>query len=163
MRLPPARLSFFLIFIACTLLILIALYMEHGMGLYPCPLCITQRVFVILVGLTALLAFAVNPRALGQKIFAGLGILLAIAGGSFSSRQVWLQNLPEDQVPACGPDVAYLLENFPLWDALSVLLRGDGNCAEVDWTFLGVSIAGWTLVAFIGLAVANAVQMFRRD
>lgn len=162
MSLPSTRLTFLIIFLGCVGLMLTALYMQYFMDLYPCPLCITQRVFVIAVGVTALIAFIFNPKTLGRRIFAVLGILLAIAGGSFSTRQLWLQSLPEDQVPACGPDIAYLMENFPLMEALSVLLRGDGNCAEVSWTFLGISIPGWTLVAFIGLALINAWQLMRK-
>ena len=99
---------------------------------------------------------------LSSKIFGFLGILFEVIGGSFSTRQLWLQRLPKDQVPACGPDIGYLLDNFPLMDALSVLLRGDGNCAEVTWTFLGVSIAGWTVVAFVGLVGFNLWQVLRR-
>ncbi|MBC6906242.1 disulfide bond formation protein B [Saccharophagus sp. K07] len=162
MPLPSSRQTFLLIFLGCTGLILTGLYMQYFMDLYPCPLCITQRIFIIAVGLTGLLGFIFNPQAKGRKIFGILGVLFAILGGSFSTRQLWLQSLPPDQVPACGPDISYLLENFPLMDALSVLLRGDGNCAEVVWTFLGISIPGWTLVAFIGLALFNIWQILRR-
>lgn len=160
---PSPRLTFLAIFAVALVAILIALYMQHGMGLYPCPLCITQRVFVIAVGLVALLAFAVNPRATGRRVFAGLGLLLCIVGGGVSSRQVYLQHLPEDQVPACGPDLEYLLNNFPLLDALDVLFRGDGNCAEVDWTLFGLSIAGQTLILFICLAAVHIYQLLRRS
>lgn len=162
MALPSARTTFLILFLGCTGLILVGMYMQYVMGLYPCPLCITQRVFIVAVGLTALLAFIFNPKATGRRIFGVLGVLFAIAGGAFSSRQLWLQSLPEDQVPACGPSIDYLLENFPLMDALSVLLRGDGNCAEVAWSFLGISIPGWTLVAFTGLAAINVWQILRR-
>lgn len=163
MALPSVRTTFLLLFLGCTGLILVGMYMQYVMGLYPCPLCITQRVFIVAVGLTALLAFIVNPRMTGRRIFGVFGVLFAIVGGAFSTRQLWLQSLPPDQVPACGPDIAYLMENFPLMDALSVLLRGDGNCAEVAWTFLGVSIPGWTLVAFIGLAIINMWQIVRKS
>lgn len=162
MTLPSPRLTFFIIFLGCTGLILTGLYMQYFMDLYPCPLCITQRVFIVAVGLAALLAFLINPGRGGRRVFGVLGILFAMLGGSFSIRQLWLQSLPEDQVPACGPDIAYLLDNFPLMDALSVLLRGDGNCAEVVWTFLGISIPGWTLVAFVGLMGFNLWQVLRR-
>ena len=161
MALPSPRTTFLILFLGCTGLILVGMYMQYVMDLYPCPLCITQRVFIVAVGLTALLAFIVNPKTTGRRVFGALGVLFAIGGGAFSSRQLWLQSLPEDQVPACGPSVEYLLENFPLMDALSVLLRGDGNCAEVVWTFLGISIPGWTLVAFIGLAAINVWQIAR--
>lgn len=162
MSLPSTRLTFLIIFLGCTGLILVGFYMQYVMDLHPCPLCITQRVFIVAVGLTGLLAFIVNPKRLGTRIFSFLGLLFAVIGGSFSARQLWLQSLPEDEVPACGPSLDYMLDNFPLTEALSLLLRGDGNCAEVTWTFLGVSIPGWTLVAFIGLALFNIWQMFRR-
>lgn len=162
MALPSARLTFLLLFLGCTGLILVGLYMQYVMDLYPCPLCITQRVFIVAVGLTGLLGFIVNPQLTGRRIFGAVGLLFAIAGGSFSSRQLWLQSLPADQVPACGPDIGYLIENFPLMDALSVLLRGDGNCAEVSWSLFGISIPGWTLVAFVGLAALNIWQIVRK-
>lgn len=162
MSLPSTRLTFLVIFLGCTGLILVGLYMQYFMDLYPCPLCITQRVFIIAVGLTALLAFIVNPGRAATRVFSFFGFLFAVIGGSFSARQLWLQSLPADQVPACGPTLDYMLNNFPLTEALSVLLRGDGNCAEVAWTFLGISIPGWTLVAFIGLALFNIWQMFRK-
>ncbi len=163
MPLPSARLTFLILFLGCTGLIGVGLYMQYAMDLYPCPLCITQRIFIIAVGLTGLLAFIFNPQKFGRRVFAVFGILFAMIGGGFSSRQLWLQSLPEDQVPACGPGITYLLENFPLRDAFSVLLRGDGNCAEVVWTFLGVSIPGWTLVAFSGLVLFNVWQFFRKN
>lgn len=161
MSLPNIRQTFLLIFLGCTGLILVAMYMQHSLGLEPCPLCITQRVFIIAVGLTALVAFAVNFQGVGRRIVAGLGLLFSIAGGGFSTRQLWLQSLPEDQIPACGPSVSYMFDTFPLMEALGVLLRGDGNCAEVVWTLFGISIPGWTLVAFVGLAGFNIWQLLR--
>lgn len=163
MRLPSSRLTFLVVFLGCTGLMLVGFYMQYVMGLVPCALCMTQRVFIVAVGLSALLAFFINPGAVGRRVFAALGILFAVTGGYFSSRQLWLQNLPEDQVPACGPTFDYLLQNFPLMDALQVMLRGDGNCAEVAWSFLGLSIPAWTLVAFAGLVAINVWQMLRKD
>lgn len=150
------------IFLGCSGLILTALYMQHAMALIPCALCITQRVFVMLVGLTALAACIHNPDRHGRRIYAALGIIGALIGGGFSARHVWLQSLPEDLVPACGPGLGYLLENFPLQQAISVLLQGDGNCATVEWTFLSLSIPAWTLVAFAGLVAINVLQLLRR-
>ena len=159
--LPSSRQTFALIALGCLGLILTGLYMQYFMKLIPCALCITQRIFIIAVGITALIGFIHAPKAWGQKIYAGLGAILAVAGSSFSYRQLHIQNLPADQVPACGPDISYMFENFPLRDALEILLRGDGNCAEVSWTFLGVSIPGWTLVAFAGLLAFNLWLFFR--
>ena len=162
MPLPNIRMTFLLIFLGCTGLMLVGYYMQYVMGLEPCALCMTQRVFIVAVGVMGLLGFLINPQGAGRKVIATLGGLLAVAGGYFSSRQIYLQNLPEDQVPACGPSVDYLLDNFPLMEALEVLLRGDGNCAEVSWSFLGVSIPGWTLVAFVGLLGFNLWQILRK-
>lgn len=151
------------IFIGCVGLILTALFMQYSMGLPPCPLCITQRVFVILVGLIALIAAIHNPPKLGQVIYGLLGIGAAATGGGVSLRQVWLQSLPEDQVPACGPGLEYMFSNFPLIEALDLLFRGDGNCAEVSWSLFGLSIPAWTAVAFAGLIGFNLWQIVRRQ
>src|SRR5690606_11897415 len=89
--------------------------------------------------------------------------LFAGAGAALAGRQVWLQHLPEDQVPACGPGLEYMLEAFPLSDVLLMMVRGTGDCAKVDWTFLGLSIAGWTLVWFLGFAVFALFQILWRS
>lgn len=134
-------------------------YLEYAEGLEPCPLCITQRFFLLLCGMTGLLAALHRPGLIGSRIYGGFGILTAIAGSGFSARQLYLQSLPADQVPACGPSIEFIFETFPISKALSILLRGDGNCAEVTWQFLGLSIPGWTAIAFIGLALAWLVQI----
>ncbi|WP_461482551.1 disulfide bond formation protein B [Porticoccus sp.] len=159
MPLPSPRQTNLLIFFGCLLLILVALYMQHVMGLNPCYLCITQRVFVMLTGLLGLLAFIHNR---GLRIYGALTALSALGGGFFSSKQLWLQSLPEDLVPACGPPAEYLFDVFSFNEALAMLLRGDGNCAEIQWTFLGLSIPGWTLICFLGLAALGIWQVVRR-
>lgn len=159
---PSVRKTNLLIFIACTLMILAALYMQHVMGMNPCPLCITQRIFVILTGLIALIAALHNPALTGRRIYAVLGIISPILGACFAGRQLWLQSLPADQVPACGDmALSYMLEVFPLMDALKLLLQGDGSCAHVD-KILGLSLALWTFIAFIGLAGVNLYQLLRK-
>jgi|TARA_R110000851_G_scaffold181511_1_gene329310 disulfide bond formation protein DsbB len=157
---PTAKQTNLVIFLGCTLLILVALYMQHIMGLIPCYLCVTQRVFVITTGLIALLAFLHHRHT---RFYGAITALSALAGGFFSGKQLWLQHLPEERVPACGPPVEYLFDVFKFSDALGMLLRGDGNCAEVQWLFLGLSIPGWTLVCFILLAALGVWQMVRRQ
>lgn len=146
-------------------LILIALYMQYFMGLEPCALCMTQRVFIIAVGVIALLAWLHNyvnqSGRLHLKLYSLLGILLAAIGASFSSRHLWLQSLPEDLVPACGPSLGYLIDTVPFSEALTVLLQGDGHCADVSWSLLGLSIPGWTLIAFIGYICVYLFIFFR--
>lgn len=136
-----------------------AMYLQLQLGLHPCPLCITQRVFVLLVGLAALSGLIFGPKKLFWWLHAALIALLCMAGAGVAGRHVWLQHLPEDQVPACGPGLGYLFDNFPLAQALRTLFAGDGNCAETVWTFLGLSIPEWTLINFIGLFVAVCIAM----
>jgi disulfide bond formation protein DsbB len=147
------RNAYLSIWLGCITLIAIALFMQYQMGLIPCALCMTQRVFIIAVGSVALLAWL--HQSSSGRTYPVIGMVLAIIGGGFSTRHIWLQSLPEDLAPACGPTLGYLLDNVPFVEALSVLLQGDGNCAESVWSFLGLTIPGWTLVAFIGLLGMN--------
>ena len=144
----------------CLALLGTALYFQHVMGLDPCPLCIIQRIFVIAIGAVMLVAAAHNPRHLGRRVYGGLITVVAVLGIGVAGRHVWLQNLPPDQLPACGPGLEYLLQAFPLTEALKLVFQGSGECAEVQWTFLGLSIPGWTLVMFTGLAVFGLLLLF---
>jgi protein dithiol:quinone oxidoreductase len=143
------------LFLFCAGLMAFGYYLQYVVGLEPCPLCMTQRVFLVAAGLTALAAGLHGPGRIGVRIYAALTMLFCLVGGAFSGRHLWLQHLPEDQAPACGPSIDYILDTFPPGEALEVLLRGNGNCAQVDWSFLGVSIPGWTLLAFAGIALAS--------
>ena len=159
--LPPPRHLLLLIWVGAIILIAIALYMQYFTDLIPCALCMTQRVFIIAIGSLAFIAWLHRPGSTGLRVYSGIGILFAIIGGAFSSRHLWLQSLPEDLAPACGPSLSYLLETVPLTQALSVLLQGDGNCAESVWSLLGLTIPGWTLLAFIGLLLINSVIFYK--
>jgi disulfide bond formation protein DsbB len=150
-----------LLWVGAIALIAIALYMQYVMELIPCALCMTQRVFIITVGIAALLAWLHKPGSTGLRVYSALGGLLAVLGGAFSIRHLWLQSLPEDMVPACGPSLSYLLEAFPISEALQILLRGDGNCAETVWSLFGITIPGWTLIAFIGLLLINCLVFYK--
>ncbi len=163
MPLPSARQTFFIIAAACCSMMIAALIMQHMLEMEPCPLCISQRVFVILAGAVALIAGLHNPANIGNKLYNLSGIIFSLVGGGISTRHVWLQNLPEDQVPTCGPGLSYMFETLPLADALALLFAGDGNCAEVSWQFLGLTIPGWTLVCFIGLTVIFTLQLIRKE
>jgi len=162
--LPSYRTTNLLVATGCAGLIAIAVfYFQNHLGLEPCYLCITQRVFVIAVGVICGIAALHNPQSkTGQRSYAGPTLITAMAGGFFSVKQLWLQSLPEDKVPACGPPVDYLFEAFSASDAISMLLRGDGNCAEVQWQLLGLSMPGWVLVSFIALAGIGILQFFRK-
>ncbi|GAB5415507.1 MAG: disulfide bond formation protein B [Congregibacter sp.] len=137
------------------------LYLQQQLGLPPCPLCITQRAFVVLCGVSALIAFLHNPQGWGRRVYATICVLAAIGGGAVAARHIWLQNLPEDLVPACGPGLSYMLETFPLSETFQLIMMGDGNCADISWTFLGLTIPEQTLIVFIVLAVLSVFQLVR--
>lgn len=159
--LTSPRLVFLWLFLTCVAAMAFALYLQHVLELEPCPLCITQRVFVILTGTFALLAFLHGPRGWGRRVYGLLCLISAGAGGAVAARHVWLQHLPEDLAPACGPSLAYMLETLPMRDTLSLVLMGDGNCAETVWTLLGFSIPEQTLALFALLFAVSLWQMLR--
>jgi protein dithiol:quinone oxidoreductase len=158
-----SRKVFALIALACALAMGFAFFLEHQLDLAPCPLCMTQRAFVVLVGLIALAAAAHGPLDSGRKIYAGAVALVAFGGGAVAVRHIWLTYLPEDQVPACGPSLSYMLETLPFSETLQLVFMGDGNCAEVDWTLLGLSIPEQTLALFLALAAAGIWLAIRSE
>lgn len=159
--LPGARNLNWLIGFGCVFMMAVALYMEHAMHLEPCPLCIFQRVAAIAVGAIAFSAALHNPGKTGVRAYGGLMIIAAAAGGALSARQLYLQSLPADQVPACGPGLDYLLDVFPMTEVIQMVLTGDGSCAEVVWSLFGISIPGWTLIGFVGLLILGVIQVVR--
>jgi len=142
----------------CALLLGYGYYLQYFQGLDPCPLCQVQRAFYYLVGL-AFLAGAVHGRLV--PAYSSLAALFALGGIGAAGRQVWLQHLPADKVPQCGPDLAFMLKNLPLSRTLEKLFTGTGECAVVDWTFLGLSIAEWSLAWFAALALYAAWLAFK--
>ncbi|WP_111655565.1 disulfide bond formation protein B [Isoalcanivorax indicus] len=149
--------------LVCVLAMAIALWLQYGpVALEPCPLCTFQRLAMIAAGAFFLLAFLHNPGATGQRIWNALAGLSALTGAGVALRHMWLQSLPEDEVPACGPGLDYIMDVFPLWDALRMVFSGSGECAEIDWTFLGLTIPQQALLVFAGLLVLALVQLFRR-
>lgn len=140
-----------------------ALYLEHFRGFEPCPMCVFQRVAMIAAGLVFLVGAVHGPKAGGRWIYGGLAALLSGAGAAIAARHVWLQNLPPDQVPACGPTLDYLVDMLPFTEVLMTVLRGDGNCAIIDAAFLGISLPAWTMLAFIALALYALACPFLAD
>ena len=136
-------------------------YLQYVQGLEPCPLCMVQRLFFYMLIATFVIAALHSPRRVGAWIYTAFAVLFAAGGAATAGRQVWLQHLPADKVPQCGPDLFFMLENMPLSRTLQKLIQGSGECAAVDWKFLGLSIAGWALVWFIALA-AYAVWLAAR-
>lgn len=148
--------------LCCASLLAFALYKQHQDFLDPCPLCIIQRVAFMWVGAWALLGFLHNPGRSGQRFYNWLLITGCLFGAGVAGRHVWMQNLPPDLVPECGPGLNYMLENFPLTEVLSNVFFGSGSCAEVHWTFMGMSMPAWTLAWYVGLGVVTLWFVFRR-
>lgn len=142
-----------LLWLACLLSVIglmsYGLYAQYVLYLDPCPLCLTQRLFYIGIGLFGLLGLFTIRFSGVQRALAVLMSLSAIGGIVTAGRQVWLQHLPPEKVPECGPGLQYWMENEPWLSTLSLLFKGDGNCAEVDWTFIGFSMAEWSLAWFL--------------
>ena len=144
------RTSFVLAALACALLLGYGYYLEHVQGLEPCPLCLVQRGFFYAVMAVSIVA-AVHGHA--PRFYGVVAAIFAIGGAATAARQVWLQHLPPDKVPQCGPDLFFMLDNFPLSRTLKTLVSGTGECAAVDWTFLGLSIAEWSLLWFVAFVL----------
>ncbi|PHS25776.1 MAG: disulfide bond formation protein B [Methylophaga sp.] len=159
---PSPRSLFLLGFLLCVAALAVAAYFQLIEHLEPCPLCILQRVLIAFLAVIFLLAILHNPRGWGIKVYGLLAGIIALIGAAISARHVWLQNLPADQVPSCGPSLNFMLDNYALTEAIEMVMRGSGECADVLWTFMGLSIPAWTLVAFVGLALMALAQLFRR-
>lgn len=149
-------------FVLCLAMLLIAGYFQFIEHLDPCPLCILQRLMVLAVGFVFLLGALHNPVNTGRRVYGLLVVALAGLGAAIAGRHVWLQSVPEEQVPSCGPGLNFILDNFPISQAIDMVLRGSGECADVMWTFLGLSIPAWTLVAFVVMSLMGLMQLFGR-
>ncbi|MBT8136385.1 MAG: disulfide bond formation protein B [Gammaproteobacteria bacterium] len=148
--------------LTCAGLMACALYFQHVVGLDPCPLCVFQRIAVIALGIVFLVAFIHRSAGWGRYIYAVLFFLAGGFGAAVAARHVWIQNLPPDQVPACGPSLDYMLDTFPLADVLKKVFVGSGECAEVVWQFLGLSMPAWVLVWCVALGLAGVANSLRR-
>jgi disulfide bond formation protein DsbB len=148
-RLPPSLPVVFLaLLLTCAGLLGYGYFLQYARGLEPCPLCIFQRLAYLAVATGALIGLLWRGAA-GARTALGAVILFSAVGGAVAGRQVWLQHLPADRVPECGPGLDFILEAFPLSEALQMVFAGSGECARVDWTFLSLSIAEWSLLWFL--------------
>ena len=136
-------------FASCAALMAAALWLQHVGGLEPCPLCILQRGAVIVIGVLMLAGAIHDPGLTARRVYGMLIAVVAVAGAAVAGRHVWLQSLPPGEAPECGPGLEYMLGAFPLTDVIGMVLRGSGECAEVQWTFLALSIPQWTLLMFV--------------
>ncbi len=147
---------------ACVGALLFAVfYLEKTLFLDPCPLCVLDRVVFAALGLVFLIALVQGARPVFAKLYGLVTVVLCLTGIGLASRHVWLQGLPEDQVPECGPDIYFMLDTLPLLEVIKASLSGSGSCAEVNWTFLGLSIPEQTLLLFCALLILSVAQILR--
>ena len=151
-----------LVAFAAFALLAVAFYMEYQMGLEPCPLCMLQRIVFFCVGVVSLIS-ALTASEKARKVFSWLVVVLSFAGAALAIRHLYLQSLPMDELPACLPGLSYMFEVFPWQEIMQAMVMGTGECGDVVWTLFGISIPGWTLVAFIGMAIINIVIALRAN
>lgn len=156
------RAQFLAGFLACVAVLAYALYSQYYGGLIPCPLCTFQRGAFVALAVVFLVGGLHAPHgSAGRRTYGLFASLAAVLGISIAGRHVWLQHLPADQVPACGPDLSFMMQAFPLSDVLRKVFTGSGECARVDWTFLGLAMPAWSLVCFVALALWALYAAFR--
>jgi protein dithiol:quinone oxidoreductase len=155
--------------LACVGMLAFGMYLQHVVGLEPCPMCIVQRYALILVAACAILCWAGSlkaskkqTRSTLQTVSAGLAVLFAAGGAFVAARQSFLQWYPPEVV-SCGRDFYGMVETFPLKRAIPMIFKGGGDCSKVDWTFLGGSIANWSFVAFMGMGLVLLALLFKRS
>ena len=149
-----------LLSLTCIAMLAFGAYLQHVVGLEPCPMCIVQRYFLVLIAVCAALAGASGKKGL-QLAGASLVVVLAVLGAFVAARQSWLQWYPPE-IASCGRDLFGMIENFPLQRVVPMLLKGSGDCTKIDWTFLGGSIANWSFLYFCGTALVGALVVWRR-
>jgi disulfide bond formation protein DsbB len=148
-------------FLCCAGLLAYAIYVQGVLGVDPCPLCIFQRIGVASIGVIFLAAALHAPRGWGARAYGALLTLAALATMAIAARHVWIQHLPEDQVPSCGAGLGFMLEEFPVADVIRKVLTGSGECHQVNWTFLTLAMPTWVLIAAGALGALGLYANFK--
>ena len=165
-RLFGTRWIYAAIALGCGTLLAMGYYLQFAQHIEPCPMCIFQRLCYFAVVAVAIVGALHDPKRAWQLLYCGLIALAALIGAGIAGRQTWLQLLPADQVPECGPGLNFMLEMYPIAEVIKKALKGTGDCAKVDWTFLSFSIAEWSLLCFSVILVLMVLQLrasLRRD
>lgn len=149
-------------FAVCAALTGYALYAQYDLGLEPCPLCIFQRIGIVLLGLAFLAAALHHPRGWGRYVYVALLALFALATVAVAARQLYIQSLPPGTLPSCGAPLAVLLKIAPLTQVIRKALTGSGECGEVNWRFLGLAMPAWVLIWALLLGALGVVANLRR-
>ena len=156
------NLQIFLVIIAVIGMSFALLFLQRHLGLSPCPLCIFQRVGLMIMGGFALIAALFNPKSKAIRLVLWLGSLAGIGWATVvAARHVWIQHLPADQVPSCGPGLDYWLDTLPILQVFKEVFTGSGECAVIDWTFMGMSIPEQSLILFSILLIVHVLILWR--
>ena len=155
------RLPFFTLALVAFGLLGFGLYLQASKHVVPCPMCVMQRVAFIVVGCLALVAGLHGSTGPMRKVYGFLILIAALVGAGVAVNQTWLQLNPPP-ISACGADFSYMMENFAFTEWLPMVFKGEGDCSAVDWRFLGLSIANWSLVCFVLIAVASLIGLFQK-
>ena len=162
-RVPSRRLVNLVGFAVCAALITYALYSQFRLGLEPCPLCIFQRIGVALLGVVFLVAALHDPRGYGRYLYALAIAVVALATLLVAARHLYVQSLPPGTLPSCGAPLAVLLKFTPLWQVVRKVLTGSGECAVVNWRFLGLAMPAWVLIWAFLLGSAGVIANLAPD
>ena len=149
-----------LVAVASVALLAFGLYLQHVVGLEPCPMCIVQRYALVLVAIVSGITAATNKKGL-LMTGSGLLVLLSAFGAFVAARQSFLQWYPPEEA-SCGRDLYGMIETFPLKRAIPMIFKGSGDCTKVDWTFLGGSIANWSFVCFVVIGLLGLMLVVRQ-
>ena len=152
-NLLSGRSGYLIGFAGCIGTVILALVIQTQYKLEPCPLCITQRMFFMGLGVLFLIGAFVKPASLMQKIFAALQVLTALGGAGWAIRRWYLQAHKNEIIADCGVGFDYMFDNFPLKKMFTLIFRGTGDCAAIDWTFLGLTLPQLALITFVGFTV----------
>ena len=138
-------------------------YFEKELGLPPCPLCMFQRACLAAIIFFCLLGIIARPKKFFSRFIAFGVTVFSLFGLGIAGRQVWLQHLPADQVPECGPDLEFMLESFPFMEMLTTVLTGSGECAEIQWQFIGFSMPQWMVFIFAVMSLISIKLLFTKE
>jgi protein dithiol:quinone oxidoreductase len=159
---PSRRVANLAGFLACVALMAYALYAQHILGLEPCPLCIFQRIGTMALGVVFLVAALHNPKAWGRFVYAALIGVAALSLLGVAGRHMYIQTLPPGAVPSCGAPLDVLYQFTPILELVKKVLTGGGECQEINWTFLGLSMPGWVFICGLVLGVWGVYANIRR-
>lgn len=150
-------------FVVCVGLMAYALYAQYGLGLEPCPLCIFQRIGIMLIGVTFLAAALHHPRGGGRYLYGALLTVFMLFTVGIAARQLYIQSLPPGTLPSCGAPLAMMLRFMPVTEVVRKVLSGSGECGEVNWTFLGLAMPAWVLISAVLLGAGGTLVNLRSE